>query len=230
MYNLVSSMPGRDDDKTGSRIDHLREATRVIDTYVGLVVGSRGDIDDESIDRLARSPPAGKIFTYRHSVPLARPVSPCKRCPPVPTSRMLVDFTGTLSRDAREIETRARDTRRHERLKYVRSTTPRDVRPLASSLTKMAAPANNRKQFPVSRATALQIDSARHALAPCITTPVTSSLPPPPPSPPSRMDERGRTRMIQFVNGLFSLVDAHANLSLVPHTCMANINSHVCIS
>lgn len=49
--------------------------------------------------------------------------------------------------------------------KTARSTStaaPRDVQPLASSLTKMAAPANNRKQFPVSRAAALRMSSARH--------------------------------------------------------------------
>lgn len=54
----------------------------------------------------------------------------------------------------------------HDRPKYDHTNhtaAPRDVvQPLASSLTKMAAPANNRKQFPVSRAAALRMNSARH--------------------------------------------------------------------
>jgi len=54
----------------------------------------------------------------------------------------------------------------------------------------MAAPANNRKQFPVSRAAAPRMDSARHALAPCITTPVTSL----PLRRPIRIDQPRRVR------------------------------------
>jgi len=42
LHILVSSMPGRDDDK--DRESTTCESTRIIDTYVGLVVGSRDDI------------------------------------------------------------------------------------------------------------------------------------------------------------------------------------------
>ena len=79
-----------------------------------------------------------KICTYRRSAPLAQPISLYKRCPPVPTSWMLVDFTGR-----RKVSGKS-----HQILvspKYVHLV----VQPLASSLTKMAAPANNRKQFPL---------------------------------------------------------------------------------
>lgn len=84
-----------------------------------------------------------KICTHRHSAPLAQPISLYKRCPPVPTSWMLVDFTGR-----RKISGKS-----HQILvspKYVHLV----VQPLASSLTKMAAPANNRKQFPLRAASA----------------------------------------------------------------------------
>lgn len=115
---------------------------------------------------LACRPGREKISTHRRSVPLARPVSPCKRCPPVPTSRMYADFTGTMisRRARREKNARTKDTwsARPPEIRTRSTAAPRDVQPLASSLTKMAAPANNRKQFPVSRAAAPRINSARH--------------------------------------------------------------------
>lgn len=69
--------------------------------------------------------------------------------------------------------------------------TTETYRPLAGSLTKMAAPANNRKQFPVSRAAAPRMDSARHALAPVYyyaSRDVTAT------PPPSRRPPRKRRR------------------------------------
>lgn len=62
-----------------------------------------------------------KISTHRHSVPLARPVSPCKRCPPVPTSRMYADFTSYYNIEERSWEKK----RAHER--YLVVTTARNT-------------------------------------------------------------------------------------------------------
>lgn len=80
-----------------------------------------------------RTVPVRKISTHRRSVPLARPVSPCKRCPPVPTSRMYADFTGTMiSRKARGEKTRApKIPGRHDRPKYAHEA-PRSSRRAAT--------------------------------------------------------------------------------------------------
>lgn len=111
-------------------------------------------------------------------------------CSRIPPGSVLSEKRSLAEENARAHEIRCRLGR--PKYEHEAPLLLETYQPLASSLTKMAAPANNRKQFPISRAAALRVDSAFAMRSrPCITTPVTSQSAPP--SPSRRTKTRARS-------------------------------------